>query len=181
MSADLHLNDQQMALAALEGSQAPDQVREHLQACPQCQAQVRELAQALTGLSAGARGRAPAPPVSWVRPARPSRAGALGRRAWAGVGGLALAAALIMVLWLPGAGRLAGQLDTMALVPAAVSDENWLAALGLEESEDCQGFLCFVAGEDRPEVEGQFMEFLVPPGGGDLSSNQITTRSEESC
>jgi len=168
MNDSSHLDHKALARAAVDESDLPAAEQRHLAACTHCQEQVQKLLAELEGLGGLARELAPSPPRSFRLPAGEKTTS----RAWvwqgALVGGLAVAALLLISLWLGPAGA-PPQPTTLARSQAQVwgettdeVDQALVSIMDVSEEDPYSPFQRFVLGGEDTSWDEQFIDFVSP-------------------
>ncbi|MGD8564228.1 MAG: hypothetical protein PVG03_16930 [Desulfarculaceae bacterium] len=169
MSAKQHLAEEQIIAAALNEPGLPQEVAEHLKACPDCAAQAEQIASQVAGLGKMSRDLAPAPPRRFTLPDRqPSLAG---RWAWRLplAAGMAAACVFLFSLWLGPGQRQPSTLSNES--QAMFSEDQPLSTvMAMEDVETFSPFQAFVLGETYLGLDQDFMDFVSPSSDEDVSA-----------
>jgi hypothetical protein len=193
MSMTEHLTQDQIIMAAVDAADLEPSQRGHLDSCPHCLAELERLAGDLMDLGNSAREAVAVPPRSFKLP-RPEPVHAVFEPesgSWLGrwwnrqgplnlAGGLAMAAVLFLAVMiglrsggLPPAQSPVAHPDEVNLITAMAPmapDQDALGYLLTEATVPLSPFHRFVIGGDDTVLDNEFMEFLAPEDGGDLTS-----------
>ena len=161
MSNTLHLTEDQLIQAVVDGPEAAEEIRLHLQGCPECRARVQSLEAELGGLAEMAADTIEVPPrpASFAgEPARPARR----RSAWSTVIAASLAAAAALVLALlptdqPPQAPAQAVMEIAAIEDVTISDDIFW-----EPEEAFSNFDEYIMAADDTLIDQDFLDFVAP-------------------
>lgn len=161
MSNTWHLTEDQIIQAVVDGPEAAEEIRLHLQECPQCRAQVQALGAELGGLAEMAADNVEVPPRPApfdLEPAKPSRR----RTMWSTMvaGGLAAAAALILALMptdQPPLSPAQPEIE-VAVVEQTTMEED----IFWQPEEAFSNFDEYIMAADETIIDQEFLDFVAP-------------------
>jgi len=154
-----HLSHHELARAAVEPGAGR---RDHVERCPGCREELAALRADLAKLGRRARREAPRPrgAFAWPRAALPAPSPRRGVWLGAPLAGALAAALLLALAWLGPRG------DAAAPLPALPGETQLLAEALKPEAEELDGFVGFLAAENRARLDRDFHSFISAGGDG---------------
>ncbi len=156
---DNHLNEDQFLLATVDKTELPAEAREHLSECPQCREQIENMERELTLLSRMAEDFAPQQRKRAFRYVKPRNAG---NWIWslrtASGAAVMVVLAVTLVWWSP----LSKTTPEVVTGVTFQESDQLMADIDTLVDNALPPIHVYISGESGPELDEEFMEFVVP-------------------
>lgn len=165
MSTDngFHLNDDQLLWSVVDEAELPLPLREHLSACPVCQANKNRIAKDLARLSQMAERFAPSPTKPVSLPVEEPRRTVRWSWGWRTGVGVAVAAMLaLMLIWRTPMFRTPSGDNGDMLAREMQEAEQFMTDIALLVENALPPVYLDISGESSPGWDEEFIQFMVP-------------------
>jgi len=165
-----HLDEDLLIRAVVDEADLPADAAGHLAGCDACRQRAESLDRDLARLGEVARRQVPFYGKRIRLPDEASsRSGFRLRFGGLAAGALAAAAALLLVFWGAPYFRPSSPVPPALLSEAAWQDDRFMAQVDLLVENSLPPVYLEIAGEGRPELDEEFIQFLIPPLQGSIS------------
>ena len=158
-----HLNENQLLRAVIDIQDLSASLQGHLAKCKQCLDQKERFEADLGRLGKIAQQAAPQPHRRIILPARKSNKPLWHWGGWrSAFGAAAVAAVLLLAIWVPNRMRGPLPLDSAELAREMQEAEQLMAEVNMLVENALPPAYINISGEAAPQLDDEFMQFLIP-------------------